>query len=182
MESKELQRKNWKKAAKDFSAFSVTDLILKISTHPTFLRARQIGLYAPRGAEVDLTPLWKIRPRHCVFPKVIKGTTKMEFYKIASLSELTQQSFGILEPPSEPSQKAKSFGSEDLILVPGLVFDKRGRRLGSGMGFYDRFLSKQTCFKWGVCFDFFLSHDPLPEEPTDVRMDCVVTEKQWVES
>ena len=67
----------------------------------------------------------------------------------------------------------------DLILVPGLAFDKSGARLGRGRGFYDRFLAGITGFRVGVCFDWQLV-ESVPVEAHDIRMDAVVTPSQII--
>ena len=69
------------------------------------------------------------------------------------------------------------FEAEDLILVPGLAFDRFGGRLGSGKGFYDRFLASLYPRKWGVCFECQVVKEALAQSSNDVRMDGLVTEK-----
>ncbi len=70
-------------------------------------------------------------------------------------------------------------GNPEIILIPGLAFDKKGFRLGSGQGYFDRFLAtlpKET-LTVGICFDMQL----LPEIPTeehDVPVQYIVTETQ----
>lgn len=60
----------------------------------------------------------------------------------------------------------------DLILVPGMAFDKDSNRLGRGKGYYDKILKQTRAYKMGVCFDFqFL--DSVPTEEHDVKMNGV---------
>ena len=61
----------------------------------------------------------------------------------------------------------------DLVVVPGVAFDRSGHRLGRGRGFYDRFLPKLRAFKMGLCFSFQYL-DTLPVGPEDVPMDEVI--------
>lgn len=73
---------------------------------------------------------------------------EMEFYKIASLSELKAGYHGILEPPllkenAFPAWIAGREGVRVRILLPGTVFDKKGNRIGYGGGFYDRWFAKR---------------------------------------
>lgn len=78
--------------------------------------------------------------------------------------------FDILEPQSEPYH-----GSYDLIVVPGMAFDRNGNRLGRGKGYYDRFLCKHlTTNKIGICFDFQLVEE-VPTDDNDIRMDEVIS-------
>lgn len=62
------------------------------------------------------------------------------------------------------------------IFVPGVAFDKNGRRLGRGRGFYDRYLSDRKIIKIGVCASLQLV-DEVPVEKHDSLMDFLITEK-----
>ncbi len=66
----------------------------------------------------------------------------------------------------------------DLFLVPGVTFDHQLRRLGRGLGFYDKVLSQvNKALKIGVSWSVQISSEPLPEEEHDIRMDACVNEK-----
>lgn len=70
----------------------------------------------------------------------------------------------------------------DLILVPGLAFDRRGGRLGRGGGFYDRFLAGPVAAglpTLGVCFACQVVPN-VPQEPHDARVAALVTEEGFV--
>jgi 5-formyltetrahydrofolate cyclo-ligase len=66
-----------------------------------------------------------------------------------------------------------------LIIVPGLAFDKKCRRLGRGRGYYDRFLSEINAphFSCGLCLDCQIV-ERVPVEAHDVSLDAVLTEKR----
>lgn len=100
----------------------------------------------------------------------------MTFYRVESLDELQAGYAGILEPPADPARAVTGWKSTDLILVPGYLFDAHGGRIGSGHGYYDRFLAGVPARKWGVCFSHQISKERLAQEPTDVRMDAVCSE------
>ena len=61
----------------------------------------------------------------------------------------------------------------DLIIVPGVAFDRNGNRLGRGKGYYDKILKQTKAYKVGVCFDFQLI-ELVPTEEHDIKMDRVV--------
>jgi 5-formyltetrahydrofolate cyclo-ligase len=63
--------------------------------------------------------------------------------------------------------------------VPGIAFDRKMNRLGRGKGYYDRFLSKISAPKIGICFDFQLL-DKIPAESTDIKMDYIVSENELI--
>jgi len=64
----------------------------------------------------------------------------------------------------------------DLVLVPGLAFDRHGHRLGRGGGFYDRWLEKTGLPTIGLCFSCQLV-DAIPCEPHDIHVHAVLTEE-----
>lgn len=136
-----------------------------------------IFIYSARAHEPDLKEIWLTHGRKCLYPRVDGDSLK--FYAIENLSELKPGFNRILEPPADPNLGPHPVGANDLVLVPGLAFDLFGGRLGSGMGYYDRFLSghpKSTRI-WGVTHSSFLSNLRLAQEPSDVRMGAVITEK-----
>jgi 5-formyltetrahydrofolate cyclo-ligase len=98
---------------------------------------------------------------------------------VGCLSEAVPGSYGILEPPREACRPPEAF-SPDLILVPGLAFDRRGNRLGFGGGYYDRLLAlpmAQKAFTAGLGYDFQLV-PTLPADPWDQPVNAVVTDRQ----
>jgi len=68
----------------------------------------------------------------------------------------------------------------DAFILPGLAFDRQGGRLGYGAGYYDRILAKasRTALKIAVCYDWQMLDTPLPQEPHDIPMDWIITEKR----
>lgn len=90
--------------------------------------------------------------------------------------------YGILEPISGDRESSESRTLEEeieLIVVPGVAFDRRLNRLGRGKGYYDRLLSTLQARKVGICFDFQLK-DAIPTEPFDRKMDAILTEKETI--
>lgn len=85
--------------------------------------------------------------------------------------------FGILEPTEE----AQTVSEEeiDLMLVPGVAFDRQHNRLGRGKGYYDRLLATLKAPKVGICYDFQLL-DTIPTESFDKKMDMIMTEKETI--
>lgn len=92
-------------------------------------------------------------------------------------SELRPSIYGIRQP--DPV-RARRISPEDieLVLVPGLAFDRQGNRIGYGAGYYDEFLSGagNGCIKIGLAYDFQVVEE-LPRREQDVRMDVIITEK-----
>ena len=85
--------------------------------------------------------------------------------------------FGILEPSEDCEAVPES--EIDLIIVPGVAFDRQLNRMGRGKGYYDRLLSTLQAPKIGICFDFQLQ-DTVPTESFDKKMDMIITEKEII--
>jgi len=151
-------------------------LCSKIATAAEFLNARYVALYCAQPWEIDVSLLWRSNPNKCAFPRVISEKKALEFCLVAQLSELKPGFAGIGEPPHTTGCRVEIGERGDLILVPGIRFDRWGGRIGSGAGYYDRFLKDKTALKWGVCYARQLSNEKLAQESTDVRMDSIVTE------
>lgn len=90
--------------------------------------------------------------------------------------DLIPGSYGILEPVVSVDRRVNE-KSIDLVVIPGVAFDKYKNRLGYGAGFYDRFLRmlKPSCTKAGIGFDAQV-FDKIPVEEHDEPMDLIVTE------
>lgn len=95
-------------------------------------------------------------------------------------NDLEKGHFGVLEPKRD-CIRTSSPDILELIIVPGLVFDKSGYRIGYGGGYYDRFLSnfKITPSTISLCYDFQLI-DNVPKEKFDLPVDIIVTESQII--
>lgn len=83
------------------------------------------------------------------------------------------EQFGIGEPTGPEFTELESI---DMIVVPGVAFDRNNNRMGRGRGFYDRMLkSTPNAYKVGVAFNFQLL-ESIPVEPFDVPMNKVIVE------
>lgn len=127
------------------------------------------GAYRALKEEASVEEVFKISHITWAFPKMIEGA--LEFYLG---QDFTPGFYGVMEPSAQSPKIAVS----DLqgLLVPGLVFNKNGNRLGKGKGFYDKTLETYQGIKVGICFDFQISPDTLPTEAHDVKVDYLITE------
>ena len=98
----------------------------------------------------------------------------MNARSINSLSELQPSVRGIPAPPDTAQVMAPEYF--DLILVPALMYDRAGYRIGYGGGYYDRFLSGVGAFTIGLARERLLM-DRLPREAHDIAVRCIVTEE-----
>ncbi len=143
--------------------------------------ARRVLGFVPLPSEPDLLPLlWESRTedrRICV----PRWNPELESYDAAELPQtggLVPGPFAIPEPDS--ALPAIALERLDLILIPGLAFDRRGRRLGRGRGFFDRILRRAVLARrWGVAFDQQIV-ERVPTEPHDVNLHFLVTPQLWL--
>lgn len=153
-----------------------SELILKtLLSEEAFADASSVALYFPINGEVDTRGIF----RKCVelekkafFPKT-RGSD-LVFLRTRNIEELTPGTFSIPEPPAD-AECAR--GDElDLVLVPGVVFDLSGNRIGYGKGFYDRFLKDiPRHIRFGLAYSFQVLKS-VPSHKTDVKTGRIITE------
>ena len=159
---------------------SDASIMSALAAFPLFAEAPLVLTYVSREAEVgtrDLIEGLLAEGRRVAVPHVERDAHRMAFHEIFSLDELAPGTLRILEPAadapvlSEPAQLAGS-----VCLVPGLVFDGAGHRVGYGGGYYDRFLAFYPGDKIGLARTTMLSSNPLPVDGHDVPVDFIATE------
>jgi 5-formyltetrahydrofolate cyclo-ligase len=125
--------------------------------------------------EVDTKPLLAAaltEKKQVVFPRIEKE--KLVLHYITSIKDFVKGKYRILEPKKSTSVVDPK--SVDLFIVPGIVFDRDGYRLGWGKGYYDRLLSGIDAPKIGLAYAVQVIEE-LPRSSYDVPMTMVVTEK-----
>lgn len=142
-----------------------------------FRRAKTVLCYVSLPYEVQTRQLIEQMleaGKRVVVPRVRKRTLVLSEL-INPDEDLAPGSFGVWEP--RPSAlRPVSVETLDLVVVPGLAFDRQGQRLGHGQGYFDRLLARlpKTTPAIGVCFDFQLL-DRLPADPHDQAVQAVLS-------
>lgn len=151
----------------------------RVATLEAFARARILALYSSLGAEVDTSGIARRAleaGKVLAWPRVDPGARALEF--ASCLPEaLVPGPLGSREPPGEADRV--ELGRIDCILVPGVAFDARGRRLGRGRGHYDATLAAlpRRAVRIGLAFEVQVVPE-VPREGHDVPLDAVVTEER----
>ena len=112
-----------------------------------------------------------------VYYPCVTGPGEMAFFPYREGDSWVKGAYGIPEPVREPGAALKTDGF-DLVLVPGLAFDRTGARLGKGLGYYDRFLARlsgSTLFVGFACSEQITPEVPVDE--WDAKMHMLVTEE-----
>ena len=135
-------------------------------------------LYYPFRSEIDTTIIIKRAlgdGKKVILPRV--GPGGLELFFVGDLSvQLEKGSYDIMEPVPGACSTAK-ITDIDIIVVPGVSFDKNLNRLGYGGGFYDRLLQKITreVKKIALCFEMQVS-EKIPVSEHDIKVDILITE------
>ena len=103
------------------------------------------------------------------------GRKKTHFYQLDDFGQLEESYFQLLEPKTGETEKIDKFAIE-LLVVPGLVYDRRGYRIGFGGGYYDRFLAdfhNETVSLAHKCQIV----DKIQNEPFDIPVKHLIVEQ-----
>ena len=153
---------------------------------PEYQRATTVMFYVDVRSEVrtrhDL-PQALAGGRRVVVPYCVEG--QLELFHLESMEELETGAYRILEPRPElrkVSSKRLPIEALDLVMVPGVAFDRFGGRMGHGKGYYDKLLEHARPDTPLVALAFECQLFPqIPMQPHDVFMDKVVTEQSVYE-
>ena len=102
--------------------------------------------------------------------------TSFRVVAITSLEQLVAAPFNLLEPAKDLPALTESQMNNAICIVPALLVDTKGYRLGMVRGFYDRFLSTYPGKKICLAYQQNLSREMLPHTAFDVAVDVVITE------
>ena len=138
--------------------------------HSRFKRAKRIALYRPFDGETSTTLIAEAAQRVgklVLYPRMEKHF-RLSF--VAPTSWATQRA-GLPQPLGEP----QTLEAADVLMVPGIVFDHHGHRLGFGQGYYDRALEREVAWPLGLCYQCQVI-DLLEHEAWDRPVSALATE------
>jgi len=153
----------------------------RLAALPEYHTAGTVMFYVNLPHEADtqhfLPAAWAAGKQVAV-PYMADG--KIRLFRLDSLDELASGHFHVPEPRPElrrEPQRSVEPGSIDLVVVPGVAFDRRGGRIGHGKGYYDLFLKQVSpqAPRIALAFECQLLDD-LPMLPHDVWINKIVTE------
>ena len=144
----------------------------KLISDEVFQNANVIFCFISFGSEVEtkriIETALSMGKRVCV-PHTL-GNHIMEANEITLQTEYRPDRYGIPEPTEQHIVEPSDI---DLVVVPGLLFDRRGYRIGYGGGYYDTFLTKCSGTSVGVVFSEFIIDEIVPDE-FDRAVDRVI--------
>jgi 5-formyltetrahydrofolate cyclo-ligase len=148
---------------------------------PEVVQARTVMAFWSFGSEVPTAPLIAAlheRGIRVALPRIRDGELLSLVHPPGAPTTAT--AFGAREP--FPGAGSVDPAEIDVVVTPGLAFDRRGMRVGYGGGFYDRFfrLAASRACRVGLAFSLQLLEDELPAGPGDIPVHAVVTEREVV--
>lgn len=147
-----------------------------------YKKSKKIFTYISFGSEVDTIKLIKYsfsNNKEVYVPKINKQIKDMIALKIHNFNNMSVDKWGIIEPKSV--DKANIGTDFDLIIMPGIAFDKQGNRIGYGGGYYDKYISKlnNASNLLALAYDFQIIQD-IESESHDIKVDFILTNKGFI--
>jgi 5-formyltetrahydrofolate cyclo-ligase len=146
---------------------------------PHLAGARIVGAYHPLTEEISPLP-------------IVEGLAEGQRHGIPWFAERNARflwregpasapsPWGVLQPPAEAEALAP-----EIVLVPVVLADRRGTRIGHGKGHYDRALAHlrqggRPVFTIGLAWEDQVVDEPVPADPWDMKLDALATPKEWI--
>lgn len=179
--NKEALRKQAIHTLKDLSASEKADiearLLAELVESECWKASNVIGITISQGFEWDTKPVieaaWKAGKTVCA-PKCQPKERKLVFHRIDHFDQLEVVYYNLLEPKAGETEAIAKDGI-DLIVVPGVLFDRKGYRIGFGGGYYDRYLADYRNQTVALVSEIQLV-DELPKETFDIPVQQLATE------
>ncbi len=140
-----------------------------------YKKAKTIMLYYPLGNETDTSYIFECAVKDkktIVYPITDMKTNDLTAVIADDGTSFLKGGYSVFEPNSD---KVIDKNTIDVVIVPGIAFDKKGYRVGFGKGCYDRFLKDVSAFKIGFCYRFQIA-DLILFEEHDICMDYLISE------
>lgn len=154
----------------------------KLLQESSIINGNTIGITISRKREVDtksiIQSLWDIG-KNVAIPKCNPKDRTMDFYLIKNFSQLETVYLDLQEPILEKTVYIDK-QDIDVIIVPGVVFDYKGYRIGYGGGYYDRYLKEFQGTTISLAFQMQLV-DQLPKETHDIPVHYILTEQERID-
>lgn len=185
-QSKSLLRKSILKkrdSIEPFLRYKKDELIIdRLTELKEFKEAKVILLYVSVRSEPDTRALIRdclIAQKRIFLPRINKEKGELEIREISSIDQLKKGPYGIPEPDQD--SPLRDINEAELIIVPGVAFDRRGGRIGYGAGYYDKLLTglKKEIPVVAIAYDDQIVEE-IPLEPHDKLVDLIITDREVI--
>ena len=154
----------------------------KLKDNKIYKNSKNIFIYLGFGSEINTIKYvedFLDEGKKIIIPYTDMKNKVMHGIEINTLDGLKKNKFGILEP----ADTSKIFNKEDidLVIMPGVAFDRSGNRVGYGGGYYDKFLSEinSDIPTIALAYDIQILEE-VPSEKHDIKVHMVITEKETI--
>jgi len=158
------------------------DVKEKLLSLGIYKKAKTILFYASREDEVDTFSIMReaLKASKRVLLPRIEGED-LRIYEIKNLDRDLEKGVYDIFQPKKNRPPVENLKEIEVVVVPGLAFDREKNRLGRGKGYYDRFLKRlpSDTLKIGICFSFQLL-DCLPHTSDDFKLDKIITDREII--
>lgn len=153
----------------------------KLFLNENFLKARCVMLYCSKGTgEVETKPIIKkalMMGKKVVLPVTLVRGRNIKPVYLKDTKGLEKGPYGIYEPVGPLNKKPAALKNIDLVIVPGIAFDKNYNRIGHGKGYYDNFLRRFPKGRPNIGLGFrFQLLDKVPATKKDIPLTSVITD------
>ena len=168
-----------------YNAKLISDRYLELASYK---EAQIIFVYSSMEKEIPTQKIINTAikdGKKVALPKIITGVkagAKMDFVFINKDTEYKSGVYGILEPVSDEFINVNDIKDKIEMLIPGLCFDLKGRRIGYGGGYYDRYLTKYPNNKFHItalAYEYQI-YNSLPVNENDKPINLIVTETRYI--
>ncbi len=147
---------------------------------PEYIAARTVYIYISSfNHEVDTFSIIDNlidEKREVLVPLANEKRYELKYSELKSLDFLKRSRYNVWEPED---RNIVNFHRVDMIVVPGVAFDLKGNRIGSGKGYFDRFLADNDSLKIALAYEFQII-DYVPVTSNDIPVDILITENRIV--
>lgn len=157
------------------------DNFLNIDFLQSFVHKNIAGYFAFE-TECNIFKLLKyyLKNNNILLPAIKEKNAKMVFRKWdCVVNSLIRNDMFLKNKIFEPSSDCKEL-VPDIVFVPAVAVDIYGNRVGYGAGYYDKTLAKLDCIKIATIFDFQLFNEEIENNDDDIKMDYILTEKNFL--
>lgn len=153
--------------------------IARVRAMPAYRQAAGVMTYMSFGTELDTQDFFDgllCDGKSVALPRIDRASKRLSAHRVGGRDDLVPGVWGIMEPRAD--LPAVPLETLDLILMPGVAFDRAGNRLGYGAGFYDRLLAAvppgPTPLRVVAAFDCQLVN-AVPHSHTDQPIHWLIT-------
>lgn len=158
----------------------ITERLLAV---PPFQQAGIVVLYSADENEVQTEAIWQAavaQGKAVYYPRITADRANLEFVRRSPNDRLISGAFGILIPAGD--ELLTGLQKTDVVLTPGVGFDRHGHRLGRGKGYYDRAFRGvlSRALRVALAYKFQVVQE-VPANPSDESVDYIMTETSLID-